>query len=38
MNEGAKTAVSKGKDINLAEDLLKNTSKARKEAEDRAFR
>jgi len=34
-NEGAKTA--KAKETNLAESLLKNTSQARKEAEDKAF-
>lgn len=36
-NEGAKTAATKGKDINVAESLLKNTSQARREADDKAF-
>jgi hypothetical protein len=36
-NEGSKTAAPKGKDINIAESLLKNTTAARREADDKEF-
>ena len=36
-NEGSKTAAPKGKDINIAESLLKNTTALRREAEDKEF-